>query len=107
MAVSIKVRESTKRRLERLKADLASKGADDISMQDLLEAVVAVAEEVPARVYVEVTGPKLPLPPAVRERVLSFAFDWGVETTEDDIDRTLYSDAAIHGKPPRPTKRRK
>jgi hypothetical protein len=107
VAVSIKVRESTKRRLERLKSDLASRGAGDISMQGLLEAIVAVAEEVPARVYAEVTGPKLPVPPAVRERVLSFAFDWGVETTEEDIDRTLYSDEAIHGKPPRPPKRRK
>lgn len=100
MAVSIKIRESTKRRLERLQADLASWSGRDLSLQDVLDAAVEIAVQDPSRILGATQPSLLPLSPAARKRVLNLSFDWGVKTTEDDIDAVLYSDAALHGRGP-------
>lgn len=107
MTVSIKIREQTKRRLERLGADIASKAGKDLSTQDLLDALVEVGEDDPARVAGAVSRVKLPLSAAAQKRVLSFAFDWGVRDTEKDINLALYSDEAIHGGRKAPGRKRR
>jgi hypothetical protein len=106
MTVSIKIRERTKRRLERLEADIASKSGTQVTLQDLLDALVDVGESDPARVIGALSGVKLPVSAATRRRVLSMAWDWGVADTEADIDRVLYSDEAIHGARLAPRSRR-
>lgn len=97
VTTSVKIREDTKRRLERLQADLASLFGQDLTFQELLDAVAKVSEADPARVAAVNSRVKLPLSAAARRRVLSRAWDWGVEDTERDIDEVLYSDEAIHG----------
>ncbi len=107
MTVSIKIREQTKRRLERLGADIASRAGKDLTLQDLLDALVAVAEDDPARLLGAVSRVKLPLSAAARKRALSFVIDWGVTDTEKDIDLALYSDEAVYGALKAPVRRRR
>ena len=106
MAVSIKVREDTKRRLEHLQADLASKFGRELNLQQLVDALTSVGERNLAGVATVTSRVKLPLSAAARKRILNTVFDWG-PTSEADIDQTLYSDEAIHGNPLVRTKKRR
>jgi len=101
VAVSIKVRESTKRRLERLQADLASKGGKDLSFQELLDVIVKYASTHTADILGETSPIRFPLSAAARRRLHNRTYDFGGETSEEEIDRVLYSDEAIHGDPKR------
>ena len=98
MAVSIKINESTKRRLERLQADLATLGGKELSLQEILEVAVQLAVEDPASILGAVGPVRLPLSAAARKRVLNLTFDWGGPTSKEEMARTLYSDEAIHGR---------
>jgi hypothetical protein len=106
MAVSIKVREDTKRRLEHLRANLASRFGREMTLQDLLDALTAVGERDPGNVVSFTTKVKLPLSAAAQKRILSRAWDMG-PTSEDDMDRVLYSDEALHGRSRPPARGRR
>ena len=98
MAVSIKIHESTKRRLEKLQADLASLGGQDLSLQEILDLAVQLAVDEPANILGAAGSVRLPMSAAARKRVLNRTFDWGGPTSEEDISTTLTSDDAIHGR---------
>ncbi|HKZ59809.1 MAG TPA: hypothetical protein VJ547_08200 [Candidatus Thermoplasmatota archaeon] len=105
MAVSVKVREDTKRRLDRLQAHLASRYGRKMTLQELVDALTSIGENDPGRVTSATSRVFMPLSEAARKRILSLTFDIG-PTSEEDIDRELYSEEAIHGQGKPPGRRR-
>jgi hypothetical protein len=98
VAVSIKIGEHSKRRLDRLRSDLGSMVGRQLTLQEIVDALVEVGEADRAEVLGRLSRVKLPITGAARERILNASWDWGVETSEEDIDRTLYSREAIFGR---------
>lgn len=91
MATSVKLDEATKSRLEELQAEIKLETGTKVTQQELLDRIVD-------RAY----GSKEELIDSFRDdeweglseeeigRFLSGTTDWGVETSEEDVDETLY-----------------
>lgn len=97
MAVSVKIREDTKRRLERLSVKLGALTGKDLSFQEIVDAVAKAGEADLSSVMDALAEGTFPLPEATQRQILASSWDFGFETSEEDIDRVLYSDEAIHG----------
>ena len=106
MAVSVKIREDTKRRIERMGATVASKTGIHLNFQEMVDALVQRAESDPSFVIGAGSQSRLPLPASAQRRVKARAWDWGLPTSEEAIDRALYAPEAIHGESRPPTRRR-
>jgi len=92
MATSVKMDEDTKSRLEELQALVKLRTGRKVSQQALLDRLVEQAYE-SREAFVEsfrVDDDWEGLSEAEIERWLSGTTDWGVETSEADVDETLY-----------------
>lgn len=92
MATSVKMDEDTKSRLEELQALVKLRTGRKVSQQALLDRLVEQAYE-SREAFVEsfrVDDEWEGLSEEEIERWLSGTTDWGVETTEDDVDEVLY-----------------
>ena len=89
---TVKVSETTNRKLDALQARLrlrsGKKMTKDSIIQDLVERALEADEPL-----ILLKAPKYPLPDKVWRKVMEIPFDWGVETKEEDIDRILYGDS--------------
>ncbi|MHB8584873.1 MAG: hypothetical protein ACYDDF_03435 [Thermoplasmatota archaeon] len=87
MATTVRLQDEDKRFLDELQAKILLRTGQRISLDDLLHRLVAVAEEHEDEVIVENESPRLT---EAEIRAALKPIDFGVETSEEDIDRILY-----------------
>lgn len=90
MVTSVKLSERGKRKLDALQAELTLKSGRKVSQQELLELVLADAEEHKDELISKVAEQRFPLTEEEIKKILSLSRDWSVVTSEEDIDRYLY-----------------
>ena len=92
MATSVKMDERTKSRLEELQAEIRLETGENVTQQELLDRIVDEAYDSKEELidsfrdddeWEGLTEDEI-------ERFLSGTTDWGVETSEEEIDEILY-----------------
>lgn len=92
MATSVKMDERTKSRLEELQAEIKLQTGKKVTQQALLERLVDGAFESKSAFIESFREQKLPLSTEEKERFFLETSDWGIETTEEEIDQILYGE---------------
>ncbi|MEY7849345.1 hypothetical protein AB7C87_09110 [Natrarchaeobius sp. A-rgal3] len=92
MSTSIKVTDATKSRLEELQAEIRLETGRNVTQQELLERIVTDSYESKDELIDSFRDEFEPLSEEEIDRWLSGSTDWGVETTEDEIDDVLYGE---------------
>lgn len=92
MATSVKMDERTKSRLEELQAEIKLRTGKKVTQQEVLEQLVDGAFESKSAFIDSFREHKLPLSEEEKEAFFSGTSDWGVETTEEEIDEILYGE---------------
>ena len=90
MAVSVKIGEDHKRRLDRLREDLARLRGEGVTAQEILERLIDIGSAKPDILIETYSRVKYPLPATRVRAIHAIADDWGGVTSEEDIDITLY-----------------
>ncbi len=90
MSTSVKISVESKRLLDTLQARLIIATGKKVSQQELLDTLVRLSTEREDELFSLITGVRLPLPPEEYEKLMETPTDWGVETTEEEIDTHLY-----------------
>ena len=90
MAVSVKIREAHKERLDRLREDLERLRGESMSAQEVLERLIDIGASKPDLIMEAYSRVRYPLSPARIRAIHAIADDWGGVTSEEDIDATLY-----------------
>ena len=90
MAVSVKIGEEHKRKLEGLREDLNRLHTGTITAQAILERLIDIGCQKPDLLRESYSSVKYPLPATRIRAIHAVASDWGVETSEEDIDVALY-----------------
>lgn len=94
---SVKMDEHTKSRLEELQAEIKLETGRKVTQQELLDALVERAYASREEVIDSFRDEGPDLTDEEIERWLSGTSDWGVETSEDEIDDILYGEDTITG----------
>lgn len=92
MTTSVKIGEKTKDRLETLQAEIKLETGRKVTQQELLDRIVAREFESKDELIGSFHDGWEGLDGEGVERWLSGTSDWGVETTEAEIDRILYDE---------------
>ena len=92
MTTSVKIGEKTKDRLETLQAEIKLETGRKVTQQELLDRIVAREFESKDELIDSFHNGWGGLDGVEIERWLSGTSDWGVETTEAEIDRILYDE---------------
>ena len=92
MSTSVKVTDTTKSRLEELQAEIRLETGSKVTQQELLERIVTESYESKDKLIESFRDDLNPLSDDEIEQWLAGSSDWGVETTEDDIDDVLYGE---------------
>lgn len=92
MSTSVKVTDRTKSHLEELQAEIRLETGRKVTQQELLERIVTGAFESKDDLIDSFRDDFEPLSDDELERWLSGSSDWGVETSEDEIDAVLYGE---------------
>ena len=90
MATSVKISREYKEKLDRLQARLYLTTGKKLSLQELLETLITLGsyrEEIVAAMAQSAAGT---LTPEEVKAILDSSLDWGVETSEEEIEDTLY-----------------
>jgi len=90
MAISVKVDDDTKSRIERLQAEIRLETGARVTQQEILARLVERAIESKADLIDSFRDQRVPLADSDRERFHDEMVSSGVTTTEDDIDDVLY-----------------
>ncbi|MBN2336775.1 hypothetical protein JXL21_14555 [Candidatus Bathyarchaeota archaeon] len=90
MATSVKISREYKDRLDRLQAKLLLATGAKLSQQELLELLVLLGTELEDEIVKRLNGLVSPLGSEAIREILARTADWGVETSEDTINETLY-----------------
>ena len=91
MVTSVKLSEQGKRKLDALQAEVTLKSGSKVSQQELLDLLLAEAEERKDELISKVAkGQRFPLTEEQIKKILSLPRDCGVVTSEEDIDKYLY-----------------
>lgn len=90
MSTSVKLSKRSKSKLEELQARVKLETGEKLTQQELLDRVIdrAVEDEADFVDSIRDDGPELT--DEEIERWLSGTSDWGVETSEEEIDEILY-----------------
>ena len=92
MSTSIKVTDRTKSHLEELQAEIRLETGTNVTQQELLERIVTESYESKDELIESFRDDFEPLSDDEIERWLAGSSDWGVETSEDEIDAVLYGE---------------
>ncbi|QSX00647.1 hypothetical protein [Haloterrigena alkaliphila] len=92
MSTSVTVTETTKSRLEELRAEIRLETGQTVTEQDLLERIVTATYESKEELIDSYRDDFDPLSEDEIDQWLSGTVDSGIETTEEDIDTVLYGD---------------
>lgn len=87
---SVKIDQETKARLEELQAEIRLETGTSVTQQELLDRIVAGASR--EDLFDEFRDEFEGLDEEERERALANTSDWGVDTSDDDIDEILYGE---------------
>ncbi len=90
VAVSVRIEQRSKRRFDRIRAELASALGRDVTLSEFFEVLADVADEERERLMARAAGVRLPLSARDKAKVLSTGSDWGRRTSPEDIDHFLY-----------------
>lgn len=90
MAVSVKIGEEYKARLDRLREDLSRIRGEAMTAQEVLERLVQLGASDPDLLLRSYSRVKYPISPARMRASLALVGDWMGPTSEEDIDQTLY-----------------
>jgi hypothetical protein len=88
-ATTVKISKEASRKLEALQARLRLRSGKRPTKQAILEDLVDRAMRDPEPMIL-LRPPRTPLPAKVRAMIRKYPIDWGVETSEEDIDELLY-----------------
>lgn len=97
MATAVRMDAETKDRLEELQALIKLETGRKVTQQELLQRLVEHGLSDQEEIVDAFRTPRLPLSGDEVEALLSGASDWGVETTEEEIDEVLYGGADDEG----------
>jgi len=90
MATSVKISREYKEKLDCLQARLYLTTGKKLSLQEILETLITLGsyrEEIVAAMAQSAAGT---LTPEEVKAILDSPLDWGVETSEEEIEDTLY-----------------
>ncbi len=90
MTENIKVNEKDKYLFDMLQAELTLKTGKKITQQELFSSIVEFAKLKKEALFGRLS--KLPLSGKEIKRIKSLQSDWGVNTTEKDIDMVVYGE---------------
>jgi len=90
VAVSVRIEPHSKRRFDRIRAELGSALGRDVTLSEFFEVLADVADEQRERLMARAAGVRLPLSARDKAKVLSSGSDWGRRTSPEDIDHFLY-----------------
>lgn len=90
MATSVKISREYKEKLDRLQARLYLTTGKKLSLQELLEMLITLGSEREEIVAAMAQGTAGTLTPEDVKAILDSPLDWGVETSEEEIDDILY-----------------
>lgn len=92
MSASIKVTDTSKSRLEELQAEIRLETGRNVTQQELLDRIIATTYESKDELIDSFRDDFEPVSDDKIEAWLSGSSDWGVETTESEIDEVLYGE---------------
>lgn len=92
MSASIKVTDTSKSRLEELQAEIRLETGRNVTQQELLDRIIATTYESKDELIDSFRDDFEPVSDDEIEAWLSGSSDWGVETTESEIDEVLYGE---------------
>lgn len=90
VSTSVKINLESKKKLEELQALLTLKLGRKISQHEILDALIKLGASSIDELIKHFSGVELPLSPDKIEKVLSLPRDWGVKTSEEEINKVLY-----------------
>ncbi len=90
MSTSVKMSEGTKRLIDRLQARIVLTTGRKPSQQEILDQVLRLASEDEEDLIRRLSGVKLPLSRREIEALMKIPTDWGIATSEPEIDEVLY-----------------
>ena len=92
MATTVKISKEYKEKLDRLQARLYLVTRKKLSLQEVLEILVSLGCEYEEIVVEKAQGGVVKLDSADVKAILDSSVDWGMETSEDTIDKILYGE---------------
>ena len=92
MSTSVKISERAKSKLEELQAEIRLETGKKVTQQELLDLLVEESYESKDELVDSYRDDFDGLSQEEIDRWLSGTSDWGVETSEDDVDEILYDD---------------
>ncbi len=90
MGTTVRVRDEDKEKLERLRALATLSSGSKVTQEDLLGHLLDEALSRGEGFLAGAFGPKLPLSDEEFQKIMGLVTDWGVETSSEEIDQTLY-----------------
>ncbi|MHA1722388.1 MAG: hypothetical protein ACTSXW_04830 [Candidatus Baldrarchaeia archaeon] len=90
MSTSVKINLESKKKLEELQAMLTLKLGRKIPQHEILDALIKLGSSNVDELVKHFSGVELPLPQEKVAKILSLPCDWGVKTSEEDINKILY-----------------
>ncbi|MBU4491429.1 MAG: hypothetical protein KKD69_03095 [Euryarchaeota archaeon] len=88
MSENIKIQEKDKHIFDMLQAELTLKTGKKITQQELFSWLIEFARAKKDNFFGKLS--KLPLSEKEKKKIRSLSSDWGVETSEEEIDMVVY-----------------
>jgi len=88
MSENIKIQEKDKHIFDMLQAELTLKTGKKITQQELFSWLIEFARAKKDNFFGRLS--KLPLSEKEKKKIRSLSSDWGVETSEEEIDMVVY-----------------
>jgi len=93
MVTTVKLSDKAKRKLDILQAEIFLSSSRNISKQHLLEKIIDLStEEKEKLLAILVSEINYPLTDQEIQSIIKSSRNWGVETKEEDIDKSLYGE---------------
>ncbi len=93
MSASVKLGEDAKRLLDQLQAKIVLAVGKKPSQEQLLDEIVKFSSEREEELILRMAGVKFPFSNREVDALLKRPRDWGIVTSEEEIDSTLYGKA--------------
>ncbi len=88
MSENIKIHEKDKQLFDMLQAELILKTGTKITQQELFSQLIEFARSRKEEFFGRLS--KLPLSEKEKKKIRSLQSDWGIETSEEEIDLVVY-----------------
>ncbi|WP_136688504.1 hypothetical protein [Halorhabdus amylolytica] len=95
MTTSVKIATNTKDKLEQLQAEIKLETGRKVTQQELLDRIVSREFDSKTALIDSFRDDFEGLSEEEIEQFFSGTSDWGVETSEEDIDRILYEEEPL------------